>query len=222
MDIFFGIVLTILVLLLVLCSLLFLRVWIGIAYKDAPMVELKVLCFSFRIFPRKEKKKKKKKKKNPSKKSSAKKREEPEKSETKQKKQPSEIFAFYRELVEEVIISALGRLGKHLVLKVDRLIIRIGSKDPAKTAVLYGGAIAGAETLIQLLSTLCNLRFGKDKNILVRACYDLDSTEFDIKISVGMKPWQALHIVLPALIGYLRTKEKFSAQSADVKIQNRI
>ncbi len=228
MKIFLGVILTVFVLLLLFCSFFFLRVWVSVAYKDRPTLKLKILFFSFKIFPRE--KKRKLEKYTPKKHSStdnAKRKQKKDKknkansktAKPKERKKLPEILAFYRELIETVIVPMLGRLGKHLVIRIDRLMLGIGTDDSSKTAVLYGGVIAGAEGLIQLLSSCCTLKFGKDRDISVSARFDRNVSDVDIQLSLSLKPWHALHIVLPALVDFLRVKECFSSSDKDTQTQ---
>lgn len=201
-------------LLLLFGLLLLLRVGVQLRYDGSFSVKLKVLFLSFTLFPKKEKlrikgqppseKKEKKKKK--------KKKQKKEKAVSK-KPDFSELFSFYRQLFTEVILPALGRFLKHLHLRVDQLQIEIASEDAAKTALLYGSAVSGGTAFLEFLRNITHLKMGREEEIYIRSRFDKTEGSCRVRITLSLCLWQAVHILLPALMKYLLLQQKKEQQA---------
>ncbi len=217
MNIFKIILLTGAILCLLIFGLLFLRAWVGIEYKKTPVVTLKVLFFTFKLYPQKEKREKKEVKKKKTLKKSP--RKEKAEKPSKEKKNIGEILSFYRELIEKAILPALGKLHRKIIIKPEKLHLYIANEDPAKTAVLYGGACAGIGAFIAFLEECFKVKRRK-KALLVEPCFDRIETEIEIKLSFGLRVWEALYICLPALMKYLEMKEEKAENSTEAPVKS--
>lgn len=197
-------------LLLLFGLLLLLRVGVQLRYDGSFSVKLKVLFLSFTLFPKKEKLCIKGQ--PPSEKKEKKKKQKKEKAVSK-KPDFSELFSFYRQLFTEVILPALGRLLKHLHLRVDQLQIEIASEDAAKTALLYGSAVSGGTAFLEFLRNITHLKMGREEEIYIRSRFDKTEGSCRVRITLSLCMWQAVHILLPALMKYLLLQQKKEQQA---------
>ena len=125
----------------------------------------------------------------------------------------SELFSFYRQLFTEVILPALGRFLKHLHLRVDQLQIEIASEDAAKTALLYGSAVSGGTAFLEFLRNITYLKMGREEEIYIRSRFDKTEGSCRVRITLSLCLWQAVHILLPALMKYLLLQQKKEQQA---------
>lgn len=190
--------------------LLLLRVGVQLRYDGSFSVKLKVLFLSFTLFPKKEKLRIKGQ--PPSEKKEKKKKQKKEKAVSK-KPDFSELFSFYRQLFTEVILPALGRFLKHLHLRVDQLQIEIASEDAAKTALLYGSAVSGGTAFLEFLRNITRLKMGREEEIYIRSRFDKTEGSCRVRITLSLCLWQAVHILLPALMKYLLLQQKKEQQA---------
>lgn len=197
-------------LLLLFGLLLLLRVGVQLRYDGSFSVKLKVLFLSFTLFPKKEKLRIKGQ--PPSEKKEKKKKQKKEKAVSK-KPDFSELFSFYRQLFTEVILPALGRFLKHLHLRVDQLQIEIASEDAAKTALLYGSAVSGGTAFLEFLRNITHLKMGRKEEIYIHSRFDKTEGSCRVRITLSLCLWQAVHILLPALMNYLLLQQKKEQQA---------
>lgn len=197
-------------LLLLFGLLLLLRVGVQLRYDGSFSVKLKVLFLSFTLFPKKEKLRIKEQ--PPSEKKEKKKKQKKEKAVSK-KPDFSELFSFYRQLFTEVILPALGRFLKHLHLRVDQLQIEIASEDAAKTALLYGSAVSGGTAFLEFLRNITHLKMGREEEIYIRSRFDKTEGSCRVRITLSLCLWQAVYILLPALMKYLLLQQKKEQQA---------
>lgn len=204
-------------LLLLFGLLLLLRVGVQLRYDGSFSVKLKVLFLSFTLFPKKEKLRIKgqppsEKKAKKEKKKKQKQKKEKEKAVSK-KPDFSEMFSFYKQLFTEVILPALGRFLKHLHLRVDQLQIEIASEDAAKTALLYGSAVSGGTAFLEFLRNITHLKMGREEEIYIRSRFDKTEGSCRVRITLSLFLWQAVHILLPALMKYLLLQQEKEQQA---------
>lgn len=197
-------------LLLLFGLLLLLRVGVQLRYDGSFSVKLKVLFLSFTLFPKKEKLRIKGQ--PPSEKKEKKKKQKKEKAVSK-KPDFSELLSFYRQLFTEVILPALGRFLKHLHLRVDQLQIEIASEDAAKTALLYGSAVSGGTAFLEFLRNITHLKMGREEEIYICSRFDKTEGSCRVRITLSLCLWQAVHILLPALMQYLLLQQKKEQQA---------
>lgn len=199
-------------LMLLFFIMLFVPVRLALSYDKAVTLRVKVLCFSFKLYPRKKKWKMKehlpeyrKKKKRSQKKRQppvhSPKREAPQEGKLEKiKRQYGEISALF----ETVIFPAVDRLGKHLTVKISRLELCIASSDAAKTALLYAAAVNGAYALLAAIDEYANLKRSKNKDVRITCRYDLDQTSVCCDLELGISLYGGLSTLLNVLLNYLK------------------
>ena len=199
-------------LMLLFFTMLFVPVRLALSYDKAVTLRVKLLCFSFRLFPRKKKwkmkehlpeyrkkKKRGKKKRQPPKHSP--KREAPQEGKLEKiKRQYSEMTA----LLNTVIFPIAERLGKHLTVKISRLELCDASADAAKTALLYAAAVNGAYALLATIDEYANLKRSKNEDVRITCRYDLDQTSVCCDLELGISLYGGLYTLLPVLLNYLQ------------------
>ena len=198
-------------LLLLFGLLLLLRVGVQLRYDGSFSVKLKVLFLSFTLFPKKEKLRIKGQ--PPSEKKAKKEKKKKKEKAVSKKPDFSEMFSFYRQLFTEVILPALGRFLKHLHLRVDQLQIEIASEDAAKTALLYGSAVSGGTAFLEFLRNITHLKMGREEEIYIHSRFDKTEGSCRVRITLSLCLWQAVHILLPALMKYLLLQQKKEQQA---------
>ena len=210
-------------LLLLLVLLLLLRVWVSVCYNGEFSVSLHVLFLSFRLFPKKEKWKmkdhlpdKKAGKPKKQKKKAKKKKEKPKK-----KASLRETLSFYKRIATEVALPAAKQLKKHLQVRIKKLKIDVGSEDPAKTAIVYGAASGAADTLLGFFASQCDFKAPKKENIFIKADFLSEETTAEADLRFGLRLWQAIVILLPALMKYGEIADSRKETSAKTNIENK-
>lgn len=199
-------------LLLLFGFLLLLRVGVQLRYDGSFSVKLKILFFSFTIFPKKEKLRIKG---QPSSGTKGKKQKQQREKETQKKPDFSEMFSFYKQLLTEAVLPAFGRFFKHLHLHVDQLQVEIASDDAAKTALLYGLAVSSGTAFLEFLRNITNLRMGREEDICIHSRFDKTEGCCKVQITLSLCLWQAVHILLPSLMKYLLLQQKRERQAEE-------
>lgn len=94
--------------------------------------------------------------------------------------------------------------GKHLVIKVKKVYVSVGSSDAATTALLYAGVCSAVACLFELLETCTNLRKTKNAIISVVPDYTNEKTVTDIDITFSFRVWQIFDMLIRTLIAYFK------------------
>ncbi len=202
-------------LILLFVLLLFLPIRLAVCFDKKIRLSLKILCFSFLLYPKKkkwrmkehlpeyQKKKKKKNGKKPAEKTP------PQREEVKKETAIERIARKYEEitdLLNTVVFPAAKRLGKHLNISISRIELTIGSDDAAKTALLYATAVNAGYALLTLINEHTNLKKKGKGPVSVTCRYDLEKTSIAFDIELGLSLFGAMSILLPTLLSYLQRK----------------
>jgi hypothetical protein len=200
------------VLLLFLALLFFLPVRLCFLYDGSISLRLKVLCFSFPLYPRKKKWKmkdhlpeyQKKKMGQPAKKETEKQEAAPQKPrEDKTVLQKiEEFYSFTKRLLDRVICPLLERLGKHLTVRISRLEVVIGSENAAKSALLHAVAVNAGYAVFALLDNYAKLRKAPNADISVSCPFTERKSSILCELEFGIHLYGALFTLLPALYTY--------------------
>ncbi len=108
------------------------------------------------------------------------------------------------EKLTDVASVFISRFGKHLVIKVKKVYVSVGSSDAATTALLYAGACSAVVCLFELLETCTNLRKTKNAIISVVPDYTNEKTVTDIDITFSFRVWQIFDMLIRTLIVYFK------------------
>ncbi len=194
--------------------LLMLRCDFHIVHKNDFKATFHILFVRIPLYP---KKKKRVKISDYSRRALEKKRKKAEKLQKKQKKKPTassqkpqkkqaptNTIAFLRHFLKMLLTKSFG----YLRVRINRICVKVGSDDPAKTALLFA---AVNTALIGLLETLDNFgKFGsKCRSILsVSPDYLAKETEWDIHIVLSLRVWQMLAVLFKTFLSTLKTENK--------------
>ncbi len=219
------------VLILLIAGVLLLRATVTIKYRDEVTLTLRVLFFNLRLLPAKEKKPprlrdytparfrrmlKKKRRKAEKKRLKAKKKAEKKAAKKalkkSQKQMPGHQSSKKRDLLENIeLVKALvevfcKRFAKHLRVTVARLKITVASDEAAKTAYMYGAVSQSVAYLTEVLDRITNLRYTNDAELGVLVDFSETKPTADIDISVSMRVWQLLDVLLRTGFTFLQKR----------------
>ncbi len=199
---------------ILLVLLMFLKVRLCLAYEDDFSVKIKVLLFNINIYPRSVKKpnpkkysikalqkKQKKLGKNKTKKSQPAPNASPEKDKATKIK---EIL----ELIKIILKNVMSPFGRYLKVEIIKMHITVGTDDPAKTAVVYGGICQLTSYIVELLSNLTNVDVKKKNSIIVKPDFLEGKTNAKINITLGLRVWHSLSIAFKFFMAYIKRKNQ--------------
>ena len=181
--------------------LLCLKIRICITLREEVRLTLRVLCFSFVLFPRKKRVKPRKAARKKAKKSATPKKPTPAEAKPKGKSTLVEKLA----LVRALCAALLRKTGKHLHLQAARLRIRVATGDAATTAVLYGAVSGVLAHLLALLDRVTDLHAAPPQ-VAVTADYLSDRPSADVKLVFSVRVGGALVMAVSVALAYLRHK----------------
>lgn len=204
------------ILLLLIILLLHLRVRLAIRYEDDLSVSLKILCFNIPLFPKVQKKlkhkdysvKKLRKRQKKLENKKAKKEKKSAEKQQKPKKELKKTITEALELIKIVLEYVMPPFGKYFKLEILKLKIKVGTSDPAKTAVTYGVVSQSVAYIIELLSNITNVDVKKQNSIQVSADFLSEKTDADINIILNLKVWHSISLAFKFCMGFLKTRSK--------------
>ncbi len=189
----------------VLLKLLFIKIKLAPKKKKTPKLsDFKIKKFRKRRL--KEEKKLRAKQKKKDKKSQKKAEKESQKQETEEEKQSlKEKVGFGLDLVRYVIAKAISKFGKHLRIEIRRLAITVSGDDPARVAVTYGYVCQAVAYIVELADNNLNTKYpkGRQGSVSVGVDYVSGKSSAEIDITLGIRVWQVLSVLIAALKGYI-------------------
>lgn len=184
---------------------------------------LKILFLRFRLFPKKEKQLKlkqfriknfrkmrlreekkllKRTRKDKKKKSAEKKPKNEKKPE--EKPEFRDEVQYYLELAKKALLAAVRKFGKYLVITVRKIDITVSGDDPAKIALTYGYAVQTAAYIKELADNTLKMKYrGEAPYIAVRTDWLSGKSSVVLDISMRIRVWQVISVLITALKGYL-------------------
>ncbi len=219
-----------LIALLIILLLLFIRVGVRVRSMGNMSLAVDLGLFSIPLFPKKEKdirlsdykigkfrknkekaaeKERKKRKKRLSKKSKSAAESTTEKVEAARRKNRG-LRAKKREigetieLVTDLTKTFLSRFGKHLHIKVRRVVVTVASEDAATTAVIYGGVCGAVQCFTELLDNCLNVKFPRGAQIKVIPDFTSAKSDAEIDITFSCRIWQVFDMLIKTGIAYLK------------------
>lgn len=100
----------------------------------------------------------------------------------------------------------LTRFGKHLRIKVRRLVVVVGSEDAATTAVTYGAVCGAVQCFMELIDNCLDVRFPKSSEIKVIPDFTADKSSAEIDITFSFRVWQIFDMLIRTGIAYFKRK----------------
>ena len=125
------------------------------------------------------------------------------------------------DLVRYVIAKAVAKFGKHLRIEIRRIAITVSGDDPATVAVTYGCVCQAVSYIMELADNSLNTKYpkGKQGSVSVGVDYISGKSNAYIDITLGIRVWQVLSVLLTALKGYVidMADKKNAKKTADKK-----
>lgn len=191
---------------MLICLALLLKISVNFVYEDTLLVYLKILFIKIQLFPAKEKK------------FNAKKYEKKEKKKAdrpthivKKKKPHTNTKPSLTEninLITDIIFEFLKTFSKHLHIKLAKIHIKVASPDAAQTAILYGAVSGSVAVLVDVLNGITNLDSLRNSSISVEPDFLSEKPEAKINISLSMRVYGALAVLIKLLVRYIKHKFK--------------
>lgn len=205
---------------------------ICLIYREELSVKLKVLCFSFTLYPRREKpirprdysvralqKKKRREEarraREEAKKAKAKTKQKMGEPKKKEEKQSSRDVVGILTLIRDELKKTVPLFLNHLRIRIVSMRILVASEDPAKTGILYGAVCTAVSQLTEVLSHITHVRRAR-KSVWVSADFLPGKTSADVSLVFSIRVWQAVHVGLVAAMTYLKYKNKSSQKTEDL------
>lgn len=101
-----------------------------------------------------------------------------------------------------VVLKFLERFGKHLHIKIKRLIIIVATDNAADTAVLYGAVCGGVKCLMELFENCLHLKYTKDAVVSVSPDFTSDKLKLSADITFSFRVWQLFDIAIRSAWSY--------------------
>ncbi len=197
--------------LVLLTAPLFIRIKFDIILKSDILVRLNILGIKIPLYPAKEKKIKlsKFKKGYP--------KEKNQKKDTKPPKQSPKTSTTEKSPLGDKISTVLSllkllfsRFFKHLRLDVSKIIVIVGGKDAAATAITYGIISQSVAYLLEFLDNNLKISKKRDGEINVLCDFTSESTVYDVFISASLNIWQILDIGISLVYNYFKGNDVFN------------
>ena len=172
-------------------------------------VYARVLFIKYALFPMKKRKKKtktaKKSKKTAKKAVKSPKKQAKKASGEKPKKSMRDIIGLVK-LILKLVAAVLRKFPKHFRVRILRYEITVGTKDAAKTAILYGSVTGLSSTLFERLGRVTKFSIKRNAPVNVYADFLGEQTKADIAIDFSITIWGVLHMVMAAGLAFVKAK----------------
>lgn len=208
--------------------LFLLRVRVELTASDAEVcLRLRVLCFSFRLYPGKRvnprsfspekvKKREAKKAKKAARKAAKKAKKEAKKAiEKKKQTAPARkappahgapmTLGEKLTLIRKLLAALFRATGKHLYLRAARLHIRVATGDAATTAIAFGAVSGGVSLILTVLDRFTVLH-AAPPDVAVTADYLGEKSHIDVRLLFSMRIGGALCVLFSVALAFLRAR----------------
>lgn len=204
---------------ILLVLLMFLKLRLCLTYENDFSVKIKVLFFNISLLPRSVKKPNPKKyslkalqkKQNKLNKKKTKKQSAESSEATAQESPSNNKSSKIKEILEIIKIileNVMSPFGRYLKVEIIKMHITVGTDDPAKTALIYGGICQLTSYIVELLSNLTNVDVKKQNSIIVNPDFLEGKTDAKINITLGLRVWHGLSLALKFFMGYIKRKNQ--------------
>lgn len=111
---------------------------------------------------------------------------------------------YYLELAKHMLLEALKKFGRYLVITVRRLEITVSGDDPSRIALTYGYAVQTVAYIKELADSTLKTRYrGEQPNIFVGVDWLSGKSSVKLDISMKLRVWQIISVLFTALKGYI-------------------
>lgn len=167
-------------------------------------VYARLLFIRYALFPMQKRKKKTKKAKKSGKKAAPKPKKQAKTASPKPK--PKRDIIGLVKLILKLVSAVLKKFPRHFRVRVLRYEISVGTKDAAKTAMVYGAVTGLSANLFELLRKGTRFRIGRKASVGVYANFIGEKTEAYICLDFSLTIMDALHMVMAAGLAFVKAK----------------
>ena len=111
-------------------------------------------------------------------------------------------------LVLEILKAFCPKFFKRFRIKAARVLVSVGTGDPAKTAVYYGAAVQTVALLVDFLKEHTDFKTSKNTVIRVEPDFLFGKTRAEIDISLSLTPLHVISSGATAALAYLKHRSK--------------
>ena len=169
-------------------------------------VYARVLFIKYALFPMKKRKKKTKTAKKTAKKAVKSPKKQAKKSSGEKPKKSMRDIVGLVKLILKLVAAVLRKFPKHFRVRILRYEITVGTKDAAKTAILYGSVTGLSSTLFERLGRVTKFSIKRNAPVNVYADFLGEKTKADIAIDFSITIWGVLHMVMAAGLAFVKAK----------------
>ena len=169
-------------------------------------VYARVLFIKYALFPMKKRKKKTKTAKKTAKKAVKSPKKQAKKSSGEKPKKSMRDIVGLVKLILKLVAAVLRKFPKHFRARILRYEITVGTKDAAKTAILYGSVTGLSSTLFERLGRVTKFSIKRNAPVNVYADFLGEKTKADIAIDFSITIWGVLHMVMAAGLAFVKAK----------------
>lgn len=109
-------------------------------------------------------------------------------------------------LILKLVAAVLRKFPKHFRVRILRYEITVGTKDAAKTAILYGSVTGLSSTLFERLGRVTKFSIKRNAPVNVYADFLGEKPKADIAIDFSITIWGVLHMVMAAGLAFVKAK----------------
>ena len=120
-------------------------------------------------------------------------------------------------LVLEILKAFCPKFFKRFRIKAARVLVSVGTGDPAKTAVYYGAAVQTVALLVDFLKEHTDFKTSKNTVIRVEPDFLFGKTRAEIDISLSLTPLHVISSGATAALAYLKHRSK-TKNTSDTKV----
>ncbi len=169
-------------------------------------VHARFLFIKYSLFPMKKRKKKPKAAKKPKKtKKTASPKKTKKAADAPKEKKKRDIIGLIK-LILKLVAAVLRKFPKHFRVRILRYNITVGTKDAAKTAILYGAVTGLSANLFELLKKGTRFRIKRKSDVNVYADFLGEKTKADIGIDISLTLSGAMSMLLAAGLAFVKAK----------------
>lgn len=106
--------------------------------------------------------------------------------------------------VTEVAGVFIRRFGKHLRIKIRKLVIVVATPDAASTAVLYGAVCGAVQCFLTLVDGNISVKCPKNSRVEVLPDFTAETCGAFVDISFSFRVWQLFDILIRTAVSYLK------------------
>ena len=139
---------------------------------------------------------------------------EPKEKKTKQSSSTTPVSETIK-LVLEILKAFCPKFFKRFRIKTARIVISVGSSDPAKTAITYGAVIQAVALLVDFLKEHTDFKTSKNSVIRVDSDFFSGKTRAEIDVCLSLTPLHVISSGVTAALAYLKYKSKTKTEAVN-------